>query len=195
MRALEVTASTATRARGAVDELGPLISEIARGDERALEQLYDATVGKLYALAMAILRRLEDAEEVVCATYAYAWANARSYSTARGSVLAWLLVMCRSRAIDRLRQLRADGVTVDVSALAHVQGEDDGSDHILLLMQEHSRIRAALAKLSPQRRRLVALAFFGGMTHAEMAQTEGIPLGTVKSHLRRALQDLREELQ
>jgi RNA polymerase sigma factor (sigma-70 family) len=192
---LEATASTATRARSAVDEFGPLIGEIARGDERALEQLYDATVDKLYGLAMSILRRLEDAEEVVCATYAYAWANARSYSTARGSVLAWLLMMCRSRAIDRLRQLRNSGITVDVSELAHMPDEDDRPDDILLLMQEHSRIRAALAKLSPERRRLVALAFFRGMSHVEMAQSEGIPLGTVKSHLRRALQELREELQ
>jgi RNA polymerase sigma-70 factor (ECF subfamily) len=193
--ALKAAIGTAGPARGDADELGPLINEVARGNERALEQLYDATVGKLYALAMSILRSLEDAEEVVCATYAYAWANALNYSTARGSVLAWLLMMCRSRALDRLRKLRAAGVSVDVSTLAQLPGENDRPDDLLLLMQENSRIRVALGKLSPERRRLVALAFFAGMSHAEMAEAEGIPLGTVKSHIRRALQDLREELQ
>lgn len=177
------------------DELARLVGEMSRGDERALEQLYDATVGKLYALASSILRRVEDAEEVVCATYAHAWINSSSYNTGRGSVLGWLLMLCRSRAIDRLRQLRLAGVEVDVSALCDMQAENDQPDDLLSFMQQNGRVRAALSKLTPERRQLISLAFFTGMSHQEIAAATGIPLGTVKSHLRRALAQLRDELE
>jgi RNA polymerase sigma factor (sigma-70 family) len=192
---LEVIASNATPLRADRDDLVYLVGEISRGNERALEQLYDATVGKLYALAFAILRHMEDAEEVVCATYAHAWANSSSYNPARGSVLAWLLMMCRSRAIDRARQLRAMRSIVDLSSLSDMQCEDTRPDDLLALVQQRSRICSALEKLSPERRRLVALAFFAGMSHSEMAEATHIPLGTVKSHMRRALRELREELE
>ena len=89
-----------------VDELRVLIFAMRQGDERALEALYEATVGKVYRLASAILRQAEDAEDVVCATYAQAWENASGYDSRRASVLGWLLMMCRSRALDLLRKRR-----------------------------------------------------------------------------------------
>src|SRR5688572_13859684 len=88
-------------------DLADLVAAMCEGDERALEQMYDATVSKLYALAKAILRNVEDAEEVVCATYAYAWANAAEYDDHRGNVLGWLLMLCRSRSLDVLRHRHA----------------------------------------------------------------------------------------
>ena len=99
-------------------DLAALVERMRSGQERALEELYDATVGKLYALASVILRSAEDAEEVVCETYAYAWANAARFDASRGNVLGWLLMLCRSRAIDRLRQRRATPNTLDMAALA-----------------------------------------------------------------------------
>jgi RNA polymerase sigma-70 factor, ECF subfamily len=178
------------------DELARLVDAMRRGDERALEQLYDATVGKLYALASSILNSVEDAEEVVCATYAHAWSHASSYSVERGPVLGWLLMLCRSRALDRLRQLRAARAAIDVATL-HDKHSDDAPqpEDLLLLLQEHSRVRAALAKLPPERRDLISLAFLSGMSHQEIAATTGLPLGTVKSHVRRALVQLRDELE
>ena len=177
-----------------VDNLGSLIPAMRRGEERALEQLYDATVGKLFALAVAILRNVDDAEEVVCSTYAYAWSSAASYSTERGAVLGWLLMLCRSRALDRLRQRREADRSVDISAL---QLEDEGPapDDLLQHMQQRSRIHAALETLTPEQRRLLSLAFFSGMSHQEISAATQKPLGTVKSHLRRALAQLREELE
>jgi RNA polymerase sigma factor (sigma-70 family) len=177
------------------DDLAGLVARMSRGDERALEQLYEATVGKLYALAASILRRIEDAEEVVCATYTHAWANAASYNVDRGSVLGWLLMLCRSRALDRLRQLRLAGIEVDISVLAHMHAEDAQPDDLISSMQQQGRVRAALAKLDPDRRQLISLAFFTGMSHQDIAETTGMPLGTVKSHVRRALVQLRDELE
>lgn len=176
--------------------LEPLIVAMRGGDERALETLYDATVGKLYALAVAILRGNEDAEEVVCATYAYAWANVSRFDAARANPLGWLLMLCRSRALDRLRQRRAAAPTVDVADIAESQADEGARpDELLSLMQEHSRVHAALSKLTPERRRLISLAFLQGLTHPEIAAATGLPLGTVKSHVRRALSQLRVELE
>ena len=90
-----------------VRDLDALVERMRGGHERALEELYDATVGKLYALASAILRSAVDTEEIVCETYAYAWANAARFDASRASALGWLLMLCRSRALDRLRQRRA----------------------------------------------------------------------------------------
>jgi len=176
--------------------LEPLLVAMRRGDQRALESLYDATVGKLYALAIAVLRKPEDAEEVVCATYAYAWENAAQFDSKRANPLGWLLMLCRSRALDRLRQRRAAAPTVDIDAIADNHPDDDDQpDELLLLLQEQSRMHAALAKLTPERRRLISLAFLQGMTHPEIAAATGLPLGTVKSHVRRALGQLRIELE
>lgn len=179
-----------------VNELAKLIEGMQRGDERALEDLYDATVGKLFALASAILRSAEDAEEVVCATYSYAWANAMRFDGARANALGWLLMLCRSRSLDRLRKRRAHGSAIDVAEIANFEAADaERPDDLLALMQQRSRVRAALATLSPERRKLVSLAFLEGLSHQEIASVSGLALGTVKSHVRRALVQLREELE
>jgi RNA polymerase sigma factor (sigma-70 family) len=179
-----------------IRELGSLMEAIRAGNESALEQLYDATVGKLYALAAAILHNAEDSEEVVCETYSYVWANAWRYDQRRANVLGWLLMLCRSRALDRLRQRRANAGLIDAAELeAKTQAGADQPDDILSLMQQHSTIHAALSKLTPQRRRLITLAFLQGLSHQEIAHATGLPLGTIKSHVRRALAQLRETLE
>jgi len=190
-------ALTKERASGMPEPTGDLIrwmESMQRGDERALEELYEATVGKLYALASAILRNSEDAEEVVCATYAYAWANAGRFDTSRAEVLGWLLMLCRSRALDRLRQRRREMELVDIADIdlaADVAPPED----MIGLLQQTSRVRLAMSKLTPERRRLVSLAFLQGLSHQEIVELTRLPLGTVKSHMRRALTQLREALQ
>lgn len=180
----------------AVGSLATLVERMRGGQERALEELYEATVGKLYALASAILRSTEDTEEIVCETYAYAWANAARFDAGRANVLGWLLMLCRSRALDRLRQRRATANALGVVAMRETAGP--GSDQpcdILSLIQRRSRVHTALAQLTPERRHLVSLAFLQGLSHQEIADATSLPLGTVKSHVRRALAQLRESLE
>src|SRR5262245_47264519 len=180
----------------AVRNLAALIERMRIGQERALEELYDATVGKLYALASAILRSAEDTEEIVCETYAYAWANAARFDASRANVLGWLLMLCRSRALDRLRQRRATANALDVVAMRETGGLGSDQPHdILSLMQRRSRVHTALSQLTPERRHLVSLAFLQGLSHQEIADATSLPLGTVKSHVRRALAQLREALE
>ena len=179
-----------------VRDLDALVERMRGGHERALEELYDATVGKLYALASAILRSATDTEEIVCETYAYAWANAARFDASRANALGWLLMLCRSRALDRLRQRRATVTTLDVAALAETEYDSrDQPFDILDLMQRRSSVYAALSQLTPKRRHLVSLAFLRGLTHQEIADATRLPLGTVKSHVRRALVQLREVLE
>ena len=180
----------------AVRNLATLVEQMRIGQERALEELYDATVGKLYALASAILRSAEDTEEIVCETYAYAWANASRFDASRANALGWLLMLCRSRALDRLRQRRATANALDVAAMR--QADNSGADQpfdVLSLMQQRSKVHAALSQLTPERRHLVSLAFLQGLSHQEIADVTRLPLGTVKSHVRRALTQLREALE
>jgi RNA polymerase sigma-70 factor (ECF subfamily) len=180
----------------AVRNLSALVERMRIGQERALEELYDATVGKLYALASAILRSAEDTEEIVCETYAYAWANAARFDASRANALGWLLMLCRSRALDRLRQRRATSAALDVVALRETEsGNSDQPFDILSLIQQRSSVHAALATLTPERRHLVSLAFLQGLSHQEIADATQMPLGTVKSHVRRALTQLREALE
>jgi len=178
-----------------LDELALLVAEMRKGNERALESLYDATVGKLYALASAILRQTDDAEDVVCATYAQAWESAASYDAQRASVLGWLLMICRSRALDLLRKRQVRQEALGAAGLDRIGDWADRPEDLLSLTQQSSRVHAALAALPVERRQLVSLAFLRDLTHHEIAGITGMPLGTVKSHLRRALLQLREFLE
>jgi RNA polymerase sigma factor (sigma-70 family) len=179
-----------------VRKLAALVEQMRIGQERALEELYDATVGKMYALASAILRSAEDTEEVVCETYAYAWANASRFDASRANPLGWLLMLCRSRALDRLRQRRATASALDIAAASETDSSStDQPFDILSLMQQRSSVHAALSQLTPERRHLVSLAFLQGLSHQEIADVTRLPLGTVKSHVRRALTQLREALE
>ena len=179
-----------------VRDLDALVERMRGGQERALEELYDVTVGKLYALASAILRSAVDTEEVVCETYAYAWANAARFDASRANALGWLLMLCRSRALDRLRQRQATANRLDVVALEETADASAAQPFdILSLMQQRSSVYAALSQLTPERRHLVSLAFLRGLTHQEIADATQLPLGTVKSHLRRSLVQLREALE
>lgn len=200
---LETSTSSAVHelARGdcAVSEavLSELLRRIASQDEAALGELYEATVARLFSLARAILRNAADAEEVIVDTFTQIWQTASRFDSTRGSVMGWAMTICRSRALDLLRYHR----TRLRSSLSET--EPDGSEaeeasspeDLLELFERSSEVHRALATLEPLRRNLVALAFFRGLTHQEIAAITRLPVGTVKSHIRRALAALQAEIQ
>lgn len=172
-----------------------LMERIASGQQPALTELYELTVAKLFALARLIVRNAADAEEVVCDTYAQIWESARRYESSRGSVLGWMLMICRSRALDVLRQRNSRTRTVnDFEREVADEYEEAGPDTLLDALQQGSSVRKALDALSPIRRQLIALAFLQGLSHQEIVEHTGLPVGTVKSHIRRGLTVLRKEL-
>lgn len=176
-------------------ELAALLERVNHADQTAFRQLYDATVGKVMALARAMLRNLPDAEEVVCDTYTQAWNDAARYDPARGTVLSWLLTICRSRALDLLRKRRRRAVEIgDDEHTTQIADERPEPAALLSLYQSGTALHVALSGLPPVKQQLVELAFFRGLSHEEIAAQLCMPLGTVKSHLRRALGSLRTAL-
>lgn len=166
------------------------VRAIARRDEAALAALYDDTVARVHGIALRIARNPVDAEEVVSDTYHQAWRDAGLYSPERGPVVAWLVTIARSRAIDLLRRRDAAVPVEDPAALAPAESGDDPQD-LLAATRERRDLHDAIAALEPLDRQLLALAFFRGLAHGEIAEQARLPLGTVKSRIRRALAQLR----
>jgi RNA polymerase sigma-70 factor (ECF subfamily) len=171
------------------------IEAIAGQDERALAALYDATLSRVYGLVLRIVRRPAWADEVVEDTYFQVWRQALRYDAARGRALTWLLGMARSRAIDALRrEARFDHVSLDEHDEWAPGEAAAAADAGLAGDQGQALLQRALAGLAAQPRQLLALAFFRGLSHEEIAEQMALPLGTVKSQIRRALIALREVL-
>jgi RNA polymerase sigma-70 factor (ECF subfamily) len=189
--------SSATQPKIEAPRLEALVLQIAAGDKQALSRLYEHTVAQVFAIARGILRSKEDAEEVVCDVYVHVWQQAADYDASRGNVMAWLIIMAKNRAIDAMRKRRAS-VSLDddreQGLVATLATEGDGPDQVLAKFQSGTAVHRALASLTPLRRRLLGLAFFRGLSHQEIAEAVGMPLGTVKSHVRRALASMQAAL-
>ena len=169
-----------------------VVARVVRQDEQALAELYDALAGRVYGLALRIVRQVQTAEEVTEDTFWQIWRQAPRFDPLRGSVTAWVLTIARSRALDAVRR-RDPAEPLDEERLATVAGDSDPQDLLQALQQQH-RLHAALGTLDAVPRQLLALAFFRGLSHEEIANQMSMPLGTVKSHIRRALLRLRDLL-
>lgn len=170
------------------------IARMACGDETGMSLLYDATLGHVYGLAMRVTRDQDAAEDVAAETYLQAWQQAGRYDSERGPPLAWLLNMARSRALDYLRRqgaVMSDNVTLTDEQHLQEQSSEDDPLSLVMALQRDTRLREAIASLSPVAQQLLGLAFFRGLSHGEIAELTDLPLGTVKSHLRRAQDSLR----
>jgi RNA polymerase sigma-70 factor (ECF subfamily) len=179
--------------------LADLVARLSARDTRALDELYAHTVDRLYALACKVAGDTRDAEEVVADVYQYAWEHAAEFDAGRGSVLAWLSMLAWSRASDRRRRRKpeADLATLhpDPGAPTYMGSEGESTvDDIEAFIDGH-RVRSALARLRADQRRLILMAFFEGASHGDIAARTGMPLGTVKSHIRRGMESLRTELE
>jgi RNA polymerase sigma-70 factor (ECF subfamily) len=178
----------------AADELAPLLAQVARQDQAAFARLYDATSARVYGLALRIVRRPDAAEEVTSDAYFQIWQQAGRFDPARGSPLAWILTIARSRALDHLRrrdpaETHADPTVLQPDTATH----DDPADLLHALDRRHA-LHAAIAELAPGARQLLGLAFFRGLSHQEIANHTGMPLGTVKTVIRNAMQSLQPRL-
>lgn len=169
-----------------------LIARMAAAEEQALAEFYDLTAGRVYALALRITSQRATAEEVVSDVYLQVWRQAGRYDPARGRALVWLLTICRSRALDALRRRTPEEESAGDSQTEFAA--DSEPLDMLLANERGSAVSSALAALGAEQRQLLALAFYRGMTHSELAACTGMPLGTVKSLLRRAMQKLKQEL-
>jgi RNA polymerase sigma factor (sigma-70 family) len=165
--------------------------------ELAFSELYDATVQRVFFLVRRFIRDEGRAQEITADVFHQAWVQASRFDKNRGSVVAWLLIMARSKSLDACRQQAANRVTFDneitEAALAEICHYETPLD-VLLSVDRNTSLHLALEKIAPSARQMIGLAFYQGLTHREISEHMKMPLGTVKTVIRRALRDLREDL-
>jgi RNA polymerase sigma-70 factor (ECF subfamily) len=171
------------------------LARMAEGDGDAVAELYDRHARPIYSLALRILGDTTEAEDIVQDVFSQAWRQAARYNASRGAVGAWLLTLARSRAIDRLRARRSRPVSAtDDRAVGQVVDAAPPIDSQVLSSEHVARVRAALDELPMLQRAAIELAYFEGLTHAEIAARLEQPLGTVKTRIRLAMLKLRDAL-
>ncbi len=174
----------------------PLMARVEGRDADALGELYDRHAGRLLALARRVLGDGGEAEEVLQEVFLFVWRSAASFDPARGSVLTWLLIVTRSRAIDRLRTRRGAS-RPEVRSLEELAEPPASSEDIEASSagrQWEVLCRSAVQQLPEDQRRALELAYFEGLTHQEIAERTSSPLGTVKTRVRLGLMKLRERM-
>ena len=171
--------------------LASIVRGVALGDRQAFEELYRRTAAKLFGVCLRILGERERAEEVLQDAYLMIWQRAGAFDETRGTAMTWLITLTRNRAIDRLR---AGGklVTTAIDQADAIADEAPDGFARLAASDETKRLATCLAALGASDARLVRTAFLTGATYAEIAARDSVPLGTVKSRIRRALLKLRD---
>ncbi|HEY7543343.1 MAG TPA: sigma-70 family RNA polymerase sigma factor [Blastocatellia bacterium] len=172
-----------------------LIKRVAEGDQSALAALYDATNRVVFGLVLRILSDRSTAEEVLLDVYTQVWRQAALYDRKRGAPLAWLMTIARSRAIDRFRSGRMDQQSREsLDDLGHLSSNSLNPEENTALSERQRLVRSALNTLSAEQREVIELAYYGGLSHSEIALRLGQPLGTVKTRTRLGMMKLREAL-
>ncbi len=175
-----------------------LLERLLARDQTALSALYDRYAGVVYALAFRITSSTVEAEDVVVDTFWQIWQQADRYDRTRGQVGAWIFTIARSRALDRLRARRRSPLTEqDPRAEAEAAQRavaSDSPEQALWLHEQSALVRAALVELTPVQRQAIELAYYQGLTHTEIAERLGEPLGTIKTRIRLGLMKMREHL-
>jgi len=173
-------------------EVAALIGKAAGGDQQAVSELYDATSRMIYGLVLRILGDEAAAEEVLLDVFMQVWRQASSYDAERGSPLAWLATIARSRAIDRLRAGRQHWQRTSSLETVSQQSTGESLEEAAYVTELRAIVREALASLSAEQREALELAYYAGMSHSEIAERLGQPLGTVKTRIRLGMMKLRE---
>ena len=175
-----------------------LVQRMAAGDEHALGALYDRWHPLVHAVVLRIVRQANDVEDVVEEAFWQAWRQAERFQASRGSVQTWLLTIARSRALDRVRalkRLREEPMEGESGELV-VQLAAEGDPSVDAESAERRKIViAAMSDLPVEQREALELGYFGGLSQSEIAERTGLPLGTIKTRMRLAMQKLRERLQ
>ena len=174
--------------------LGPLLRATADGDEDAFAELYKLTSGKLFSVCVSILPDKADADDALQDVYIVIWCKAFMYDETRSSPITWLARLARNRAIDQSRISKPALPDEEDQAESKLDELDESPDALSLLIrrQEQERLTVCLRELDAPTRRAIRGAFLFGATHLDLALAEGVPLGTMKSRVRRGLRTLRE---
>jgi len=169
-----------------------LLARTALADQQAFAELYRLTSSHLYGVALRILRESGAAEEVLQESFISIWNHAGSYVAARSQPFTWLTSIVRNRCLDQLRRRELDTVTIDDEDEGMMPPDDGPTPLELLVAGADARaVKGCVEALEAGQKQAVALAFYRGLSHAELAAHLHVPLGTVKSWVRRGLERLK----
>lgn len=171
------------------------IVRLASGDRSALESIYQATSAKLFGICLRILGNRDEAEDALQDVYVSLWRSAGRYDPERASPITWLAAFARNRAIDRLRSGKVQRGAVPVDEAAEIEDTAPLADELVETGQRNARIHHCLRELEEKTQDSIRTAFFHGKTYAELAEAKGVPLGTMKSWVRRGLARLKRCLE
>jgi RNA polymerase sigma-70 factor (ECF subfamily) len=173
-----------------------LLRRIAAQDRDALSQFYDQTARPLFSIAVRMLGNPADAEEVIQDVFVQIWTKAGMFDVAKGRPFHWALTLTRNRCIDGLRaRQRRSRVIADTDELEVDQAVEQTAGEAPLMQNDTEAIQSVVGRLPKNQRQAIEMAFFRGLTHQEIAELLGEPLGTVKARIRRGMFKLREDLQ
>lgn len=183
-------ATSATLPRQAI-EIEAALRDCAAGDKLALRRIYEAESARMLGVAQRLLKRRALAEEAVQDAFVLIWRHAARFDPERGSGLTWIYAILRNRALSILRDEKRTE-TSDTPIAEETASEEDDPETVMTKLSDAKALRACLAQLPEQRRGIVLLAFIQGLTHGEIAGRLKLPIGTVKSWIRRSLLALKE---
>ncbi|MEL7198870.1 MAG: sigma-70 family RNA polymerase sigma factor [Pseudomonadota bacterium] len=173
------------------EALRAAMARLADGDSAALEEIYQATRVKLFGICLRILGDRKEAEDALQDVYVNLWQRADRYDPERASPISWLATFARNRAIDRLRTGKVRGGAVPVEEAAPLPDEAPLADALLIDAEKSAQIHTCIQTLDDKAQTYIRAAFFDGNTYAELAEKADVPLGTMKSWIRRGLMRLR----
>jgi RNA polymerase sigma-70 factor, ECF subfamily len=184
------SSSGGAQPRSSAEDDRMLLERVQARDQGAMAEIFDSYSRMAYSVALRVLKDPAQAEDVMQDVFFQVWQNPRAFAPERGSLGAWLAVVVRNRSIDAMRRRRPSDPVEDVvlASSTDVAGE---VEHTTMI----ERVRGVLKNLPPEQRESMELAFFDGMTHAEIAERKREPLGTVKTRIRMALITLRKAFQ
>lgn len=188
-----MTVRTAQASVGAA-ELSALLSSAAAGDEASFRIFYDRTSAKLFGIILRILVERSEAEDVLQEVYVTVWRKAAEFDASRASPVTWAATIARNRSIDRLRA-RGSRPSAPLDEAMDVRDDSPGADALIDTATEAARVQAALAQLEPRHAAAIRSCYFEGITYEALAEREGIPIGTLKSWVRRGMVRMRQGLE
>ena len=172
---------------GAAEEDALLLDRLRHGDEAAMTALYERYSRIVYSVALRVLRDTAAAEDVLQEIFMQVWRSPGSFLETRGSLGGWLAVVARNRSIDTLRRRRPTDQVEEIALASPYNLAEEAERNNLM-----ERARAAIVHLPAEQRKTLEMAFFDGLTHTEIAEITGDPLGTVKTRIRTALLSVRK---
>lgn len=174
------------------ERLAALLARSALGDRRAFEEVYRATHSKLFAVSLRIVRERQLAEEVLQDSFVAIWNHASDYALAKSAPTTWMTAIVRNRSLDVLRRGSKETEDVDEVLALNLVDESAAPAREVEAAQEAHSVHDCLKELEAEQRQSIALAFFHGLSHSELADHLHKPLGTVKTHIRRGLMRLKD---